>query len=219
MALSNQMIDVLTFIEQVFYEKGQLPTDELVIQECEIAPSTLTAYWKSDDFRLALGARGISLNNIKDRKTLTYIQLKVANMLMNTLDKRSMREKLKDLKDRDGTDVSVTQVNAWMRQPAFQDHMTQRGKGLFDGAEGTAYRGLVGLVEQGDLRAIQLYFEMRGIYNPRVQHEIKIDVVLIRVVEIISTYVRDPAILDAIAHDIEALVAPPSLEHALPVGQ
>ena len=216
MPLSDTMINVLVFIEQCWWEEGAIPTNEAVIQNVEVSLPTLTRYWQDDDFRRALSARGIKFDGKSESKALTLIQLTVANMLMNTLDKRSLREKLKE--PIMGEQITPMQVNSWMRQPAFQEHMRRRAETLFQGSDAFAYKGLVSAMESGDLKAIQLFFEMRGIYNPKVTHDVNVTVLLTRLVEIVSLHVKDPVTLAAIAADIEALTQVPN-QGALPVGQ
>lgn len=209
--LSNEMIDVLTYIEQCWWETQQIPTNEKIHEETDVSLVSIQSYWKNDQFRVTLGAKGIKFDGKKDSKALTMQQLLVANMIMNTTDRRSMREKLKPF------EIDPQTVNAWMRQPAFQEHLRKRAASIYENVDTQAYVGLVRAVESGDLKAIQLLFEMKGIYSPKLDLGMDIRVVVARVVEIISIHVKDPATLQLIADDIERVIAPPNL--ALPVGQ
>lgn len=217
-SLSNKMVDVITYIEQMWWEdNGTVPTNEKVAEETGVALSTIADYWKDETFRVALSARGITFDNRPDSKALTMKQLQVANMMMNTLDRRSMREKLKE------AGILPQELAGWMRSPAFQEHLRRRGENLFQGADPAAYKGLVSAVEAGDLKAIQLFFEMRGIYNPKLQVSLDLNVIFIRIIEIISKHVTDPATLNAIAVEMESLASGPVGESpqqaALPVGR
>lgn len=204
MSLSNEMIDVLTFIEQVWWENNKtVPTDERIAEATEVGLQTVKNYWKNPDFRAALNARGVSFANDADAgKALTYAQLQVANMLMNIMDKRSLREKLQSAQL---PGVTPAQVGAWMRQPAFQEHLRRRAQDLYEGADVSANLALVRAIDAGDLKAVQLFMEMTGRYTPRSTVDVNIHAVLARIVEIVSIHVRDPAILEAIARDMEAL--------------
>ncbi len=216
MSLSNEMVDVLTYIEQVWWEDNKsMPTNEKIAEATGVGLQTIKGYWQSADFRAALNHRGVSFYNDPDAgKALTYEQLLVANMLLNIQDRRSLREKL------GAADIGVTpaQVGAWMRQPAFQEHLRKRSENLYQGADGAAYVALVKAIDNGDLKAVQLFFEMKGIYTPRSQVDVNIHAILARVVEIISIHVSDQATLEAIAGDLEGLVSgqPASTTHALP---
>lgn len=218
MSLSNEMIDVLTYIEQVWWEDNKvMPTDEKISEVTGVGLQTIKNYWKSSDFRAALNHRGVSFVNDPDTgKALTMEQLLVANMLMNVLDKRSLREKLQ------AADIGVTpaQVGAWMRQPAFQEHLKRRSQNLFAEADTSANIALVKAIDNGDLKAVQLLWEMTGRYTPKQQVDVNIHSILARVIEIISIRVTDPATVESIAQDIEALLTgepsqalPPAPQH------
>ncbi len=208
--LSNEQVDVLTFLEQKFWEDGMIPTNEAAAEETGVSLVSIKRYWQDDLFRTALQARGVSQDNRPDKKALTMMQLMAANAMMNLWDRRSMREKCKELK------ITPAELAGWMRQPAFQEHLKKRAATILDTAEPAAHRGLVQAIEAGDLKAITLFYEMKGIYNPRLQVDVNVSVVLTRVVEIVSKHVTDPAILMAIATDIEALEGGPAIGAALP---
>lgn len=204
MGLTQNGIDVLTYMEQVYYEAGEFPTNEKLAEVVGITVDTVKNYWKDPDFRNAVAARGLMVDGVDDSKALTMPQLMVANMMMNPSDRRSMREKLKD-PSLVAFGVTVQQVNGWMRSSIFQAHLTKRAHALFGGAEPAAYKNFVSAIEGGDQKAIQLYFEMKGIYNPRLQVDVNISSVLTRVVEIIAIHVKDPATLQRIANDLDGL--------------
>lgn len=205
MSLSNEMVDVLTYVEQVWWEDNQIiPTDEKIAEMTGVSLQSIKGYWKNPDFRAALNARGVTFANEADGgKALTYAQLQVANMLMNIMDKRSLREKLQAA---NLPDVTPAKVGAWMRQPAFQEHLRKRANALFGDADVSANIALVKAIDGGDLKAVQLYMEMTGRYSPRSTVDVNVHSIIARVVEIISIHVREPATLEAIATDLESLM-------------
>jgi len=143
--------------------------------------------------------RGVDINPERSAGLLTPIQLMLANMLLNTHDTRSVREKLRELQ------ITSQQYHAWLRAPAFQQHLAKRGEEMFKSIDWEAYEALAGAVRSQDVSALKLFFEMRGIYTPKQVQEINVDVVLVRVVEIIARHVHDPATLQAIADDLDML--------------
>lgn len=207
MSLSNEMVDVLTFIEQMWWEDNKtLPTDERIAEATSVSLQTIRGYWTNSDFRAALNARGVTFANELDAgRSLTYKQLMVANMLMNLHDKRSLREKL-TTPPVDALEVTPSMVAAWMRQPAFQAHLRRRAENLFADADVSANLALVKAIDQGDLKAVQLFFEMTGRYTPRSTVDVNIHSIMARMIEIVSIHVSDPATLEAIAADLEGLL-------------
>lgn len=227
LTLTMQAVEVLTYIEQVYYESGEVPTNEKLSEVTKVGVRTIESYWKDSDFRNAIAARGMMLESVQDSKALTMPQILVANMLMNPSDRRSLREKLKD-PSLTAFGITMQQVNGWLRSSSYQDHLRKRAHALFGGAEPAAYKNFVAAIEAGDQKSIALYFEMKGIYNPRVQVDVNISAVVLQVVEIVAKHVRDPAILQLIATDIDGLntgvaaevpgaTLPEVLEVAIPV--
>lgn len=198
-SFSNEQIDVICCFEQLWWEHGQLPTDEKVAEKTGVSIETIKSYWKQEQFRTALQHRGVDINPERSAGLLTLTQLNLANMLLNTHDTRSVREKLNEV------NVSPQQYHAWLRTPAFQQHLAKRGEEMFKSADWEAYEALVGAVRGQDVSALKLFFEMRGIYTPKSVQEINIDVVLVRVVEVIARHVRDPETLQNIATDLELI--------------
>jgi len=196
---TTEQIDFIVAIEQCWWSDAALPTDEKISDLTGLGLPKIAQFWKNQNVRGALVHRGIDLTP-RTSGLLTIQQLDLANVLLNFADKRSLREKLNSL------GITVQQYNAWMRKPAFRDYIAKRAEETFKGADSEAYNALVELVRDGDIKAIQLFFEMRGIYNPRVQVDVvNVQGVLVQVVEIISKHVKDPQILQAIATDFEAL--------------
>jgi len=202
--ISGEQLDVLAAYEQLFWTHGAVPTEERVAELTGVRLETVKKYWQDDEFRQRLQKRGLPLDGGRSEQLLTVQQLDVANRMLNLADNRSKREKLQEC------GVSPQQYSAWLRQPAFQQYMARRGEELFKSADGDAYRALVGIVEAGDVQGLKLFFEMRGIYNPRMQVDINVDAVMLQVVEVISRHVRDPETLIAIAEDLERLDILPS---------
>ncbi len=88
---------------------------------------------------------------------LTPIQLALANLLLNLQDKKPVKEKLKELSQEFGVEVTTQQYNVWLRQPAFADYLKQRAESMFKSSDFAAYNGLVKSVESGDLNGIKLF--------------------------------------------------------------
>jgi hypothetical protein len=199
MAVSEGKVKALSYIERIWWETGSLPTEEKISDVIGVAPSTVQTYLRDENFREALLRRGVQLIESEDEEILSLDQLTVAAMLVNTHDKRSMREKLEELQ------VETATLNSWLRDPRFTAHIRKRVEAKFADADTTAYLSLLKNMEAGSMDAIRMFMEMRGLYTPKMKMEIDVNTVLVSVVEIIQTHVKDPAILQAIATDIERI--------------
>lgn len=216
MALTDVEIKILTLIDQRFWETGGLIDDDRISEELGIPKQAISKAWKKDEFRTALLARGVDLTPDSSKGLLTPTQVLLANILFNVGDKRSVREKCESI------GISSQQYTAWLRQPGFADYLRKRGESAFSATDFQAYQSLSQLVAEKDIQGIKLFFEMRGIYNPKLQVEVNVEMVVVKVVEILTRHVQDPEVLMAIASEIEQLELGAgqtnSFQNATPVG-
>lgn len=197
--LSEDDITILSFIEQYFWEnKGKIPTVEYIAETLRYDLPLVQKAWSRPRLRDALIARGIVVSRRADG-VLTPQQLLLVTILLNVEDKRSLRQKLKDV------GVSVVQYNSWLRDPAFHNYIRLRSEEMFKNTDAEAYRALSDAATSGDVAALKLFFEMRGIYSPKLNVNINVESVVYKVVEIVAKHVKDPEALEAIAKEVEAL--------------
>lgn len=199
MAVSEAAVKALAFCEQTYFTDGLIPSVERISQVVDVSVDTVKEWFKSDTFREALQTRGVKLTRPDEADLLSFQQLNAANLMLNIGDKRSNREKLEEI------GATTQQWNSWMRDANFANYMKKRAEQMFASGDSSAYLSVLRGMEAGDLNSTKLYFEMKGIYNPKVTLEVNVDAVLMRVVEIIQRHVKDPVILQHIADDIEGL--------------
>lgn len=198
--LDDDQRAAVDFIEQTFWETGGMPTCDKVEAVTGVRSKRVEKWLKDSDlFRKALIARGVDLQPDVSDAQLSTAQLMCANLLMNTHDKRTEREKLAFL------GISSQQYHAWLRQPAFANYLRTRAESLFSASDHKAYNALLQNVEEGDLNAVKLHFEMRGKYRNQLDVNINIETVVVQLVEIVAKHVKDPELLQAIALDVESL--------------
>lgn len=205
--LSQIHVKILNYCEQVFWETGLLPTVEACSEELGINVASCRQAYRLEDFRNQLATRGIDPEGlvfpgkvIVQSKALSPKQILCANLMLNLHDKRSEREKLAYIQ------VSSQQYHAWLRQPAFVEFMRKRGEALFSSSDFQAYKSLVNNVKAGDNKSLELFFRMRGIYRPEININLNIETILVQVVEVITRHVKDPAIINAIAGELENII-------------
>jgi hypothetical protein len=211
--LTEGQVDAICVVEQLFWLHGSIPTNEVISEKTGLNVKTVQGYWENPVFRGVLEHKGVPLDEGRSKDILSIKQLEVANRLLNIHDARSVREKLQEV------GVSSQQYHAWLRQPAFREYLQKRGEELFKSGDHEAYTALMQVVRGGDVSGLKLFFEMRGIYNPKLQLDVNIEAVLVKVVEVVARHVRDPQVLQAIAQDLELIDQPgmPPIEVPLPV--
>jgi hypothetical protein len=227
MPLSSVENDFLNFLEQFWYEHGSLPSKDYCNEILgEYDTNSLWKCFSRADFRDALLSRGVSLRGTDfassglaaKGRVLTEMQLAVANTMLDLRDNRSAKKKLQDL------GISTQQYEGWLRDPAYQQYITQRAENALGDNQHEAHLALVGRVRSGDVSAIKYFNEITGRYVPNRVSNLDISVVLMRVVESVQKHVTDPAIQEAIAQDLMALAQADSSNAntrtvtALPVG-
>lgn len=204
--LTSLEVSILTFVEQIFWETGTLPTAECVSEELSCRRQTVTEAFRNETFRNALTTKGIDVSGlvtpgtvIKTSKALSPKQILVANLMLNVHDNRSQREKLS------WAQVSSQQYHAWLRQPAFVEFINKRAEQMFGASDHLAYRSLIKNVTAGDPKSLDLFFRMRGIYSPSLNVNLNINAVLTQVIEIVARHVS-PTVMSAIANELDAVL-------------
>lgn len=191
---------ILNYCEQTFWETGYVPSPERISDQLGIKRSRVQDSFRNDKFKESLATRGIDLTPEISGKVLDPRQIMLANLLLNMHDRRSIREKLKLV------NTTQQQYNAWMRQPQFTEYLRRRGEAMFKGSDHEAYLALTRAVSRGDVNALKLFFEMRGIYTPKLNIDVNIEAVMLRVVEVVSKHVTDPTVLVTIAEELEEVM-------------
>ena len=211
--LNDIEIRIVTYVEQKFWESkdGLAPTNEAVASALQISVKEVEKAYKNDVFRRALITRGVNLDQSRDSGLLTPQQIMAANMMFNVQDKRSIREKLKDI------NVSPQQYSAWQKQPAWVNYCKKRAETVFEASDASFFMQLVKNMEAGDNKALQMFGEIRGIYNPRITVDVDVNSILMQVVEVLSRHL-EPERLAIVAEDLAALQVPSQQRKVLPVA-
>jgi len=209
MALTYQQSDFINFLEQYWYEHGTIPTKDYA-NSLGLNADVLWKHFSSADFRDAVLSRGISLrglaelsgppgsNNKSNSKSLTELQLGVANALLDLRDNRSQKNKLKDF------GVSTLQYQGWLRDPVYKHYIQTRAEHYLGDNQHEAHLALVERVRVGDVSAIKYFNELTGRYVPSRDGNTGVDVnmLLLRVIEAVQKHVPNPEIQEAIAKEL-----------------
>lgn len=139
-------------------------------------------------------AKGYS---VERKNYLSPKQLALANSLLNLADRRSTKKKLEDL------EVSAAVYANWKKDSVFAGYLRERSEELLPDGLADAHLALVDSASSGDISAIKLLYEVTGRHTPGSQQVQNIKSMLTAVIESVQKHVRDPAILQAIATDIQ----------------
>lgn len=134
----------------------------------------------------------------KDSTTgLTKEQLAVTAAITNTRDTRSDIKKIRDL------GITPRMYAGWMHDKRFTDHLKNSTENLLENSTSDAHTALLRKVRSGDTAAVKLYYELTGRYNPANENTVNLQVFMSRVIEAIQKHVHDPAVLSALASELQ----------------
>ncbi|HET7713253.1 MAG TPA: hypothetical protein VFK94_02120 [Patescibacteria group bacterium] len=204
MALSDAQIQLLNFCEQYWFTHSTVPSEDFCAEH-GLDRRFYQKAFRSKEFREALLARGVRLRGVtigndpfSKMNALTEEQLTVANVLLDRDDNRSRKKKLADL------GVSSAQLNAWYRDPAFQNYLRERTEGAL-GGQGyiEADLALLDSLRAGDMQAVKYFNEFTGRYRPGASNDnVDVKQLLQLFIEVVQKHVAHPDTQLAIARDL-----------------
>lgn len=211
--LTKTQYELALYLEQSYYRSGSLPSYEAIVQSgVELDQNSYYEAWINPRFLDALRGRGIPEHLLRTDvgvfggRILSEKQMQVANVLLDTLDKRSRLKKLMEL------GVSTQEYNRWLKDPTYRQYCLERAESLLGENMYVAHMSLLDRVAQGDMGALKFYYAMTGRYREKSSAAVEVNVqnnygndTLISIVEIIQRHVKDPEVLAAIGEDILAL--------------
>jgi hypothetical protein len=201
--ITTDMRNIVDSIEAYYLLNGEVPPVTLIARETLLSEKDVKEWLLEPSLAAMLDRRGISITS----NGLSPEMLACANVLLDFSDRRSKREKLL------GLGITTQQYNAYLRNAKFNAYVTSRAEQLLPDTMHEAHTALLKNVERGDTNSLKLYYEITGRHNPAAANQFNPEALLTRIFEIITTRVKDPAVLDAIAQDIGALAihnaAPP----------
>jgi hypothetical protein len=178
---------LVTFLTQQYGLTGKLLTADRALQEFGIPAGEFTKAIENPNVRAALVERGIVFERFDESswtsKSLTPIQLLVANSLLDLTDTRSQKKKLQDL------ETSTVTYQAWLKDPVFKEYLHKRAEQLIGENQHEVDSALLDRVRAGDLKAIAYYNELTGrfVQASRTQSgNVDIQSIIVKIIEIVD---------------------------------
>lgn len=183
---------LLAFFEQYWNLHGAVLSAEAAHEQYGIPKEFVTKALTDAEFLSSLEKLGVVFRKEGDWQSvgLTPLQLRVANSLLDLTDSRTEKKKLQDL------EVSTQQYQAWMKDPVFKEYLHTRADQLLGDAKHEVQQALRDRTRAGDLKAIEYYNEMLGIYTrPRSNsygiNGNDVSTILVQIIAIIDEEVPD----------------------------
>ena len=199
--LTRFELEILGWIEQVFYKTGSLPTKDKVCEEFDLNYRSFAHHARKLKWKEAWNARGLPSFEVSKntRTTLTAQQVMVANVMLNEYDRTSAKRKLEAL------GFTTAQFQAWMADSRFVAYLREESNRRFRNADIVAHNSLVKLLHDGDLNAIKYYFDITNLHSTQAD-AINFHSILAQLMEILARYVP-PGVLNQIADDLDGLIS------------
>lgn len=191
----NFVRKVLPWVEIYWHQHKRYPSDTELSAQFGFEPDDLTRLKLSKYYNLCLKERGISQNE----SFFNEMQVAAISLITNFHDTRPVAAKLA------GIGVTTEMYNGWMQNPAFKQELTNRASEILDNIQPEAQVQLATQIKKGSFQALKFYFEMTGQANSPEAINLKLTVA--RLIEAVQKHVKDPAVLQAIAAEIQG-VAP-----------
>lgn len=203
---TNKLVD---FIEAYHTGFGEFPgrsaimTAAVTASARSVEPEELDEFLDDSLTLKSLDERGIIppwvLHN--NPTGLTPEQIAVAAALNNTKDRRADSRKLTHL------GVSERKYAGWLNNKRFVEYMKLSANNILEHSEHEAHMALLRKLAAGDQKAIQLYYEMTGRYNPAHEQTVNLQQILVQIIEVIQRRVIDPEVRAEIAADLKMIAS------------
>ncbi len=198
--LSSESYSILCYVEDRWFQKEQFPAVSEIAKKTGIDQVKVVEQLSSPLLKRSLEARGIPLFADLD-DILSPQQIACINLLLNVSDSRTQGEKLKAL------GIKPATFYGWKRQKKFMDAFRRQGERLFGDTQAQVHYALAKSAMNGDINAIKYYNQVSGRYDSSKTVELmNVKFLMQKMLETIQRHVTDPAQLQAIAQEFEALM-------------
>ena len=161
------------------------------VTKAKIAEITIT-----DEFAEAMQARGVSWRP-DDYSGISAAQAYAIQILTNPVhEKKTLQAKLKL------AGVTYTQYRAWLKQPTFNRYLNNLVEGMLTDHQGDIHTVVMNKALNGDLNAIKYIDELTGRYDPNHRQVEDMRFIVDKLVEIVTSEVKDPETLTRIANKL-----------------
>lgn len=158
----------------------RVPTIEEVEAVCSLPRKKMLRVMADEQFVNAMESTGI---NWRKNKGLTSDQHLALLVLTDPNDRRPYHRKLDDI------GCTPAKYRSWMRNPLFSNLINEFVSDALDDHKVVADTALMQKVATGDVPALNLYYAMTGIYDPREKQERDVQAVIHQLTDIITRLV------------------------------
>lgn len=186
---------VLPWVETYWHQHKRYPSDTDLSARFGFDSFDLQRLHASKFYDECLRVRGIT----RLAGQLSSEQVAAVSLITNIADTRPTAAKLA------GIGVTAEEYNGWLSNPTFKQELTNRADEILDNVYPEAQAALAKKVKNGDVNALKFYYEITG--RASSPESINLKLTVVKLIEAVQKHVKDPAVLQAIASEING-VAP-----------
>ena len=187
---------LLPWFEQYWHENKKYPSSVDIIQKFALTVEQVELLNQSKFWLLCLDRRGIARPDVHH---LNEKQIAAIAILTNFGDLRNPVARLSQI------GVSEEELNGWRSNPEFKRELQNRASEVLDNVAPDATVELAKAIKRGNFQAIKFYFEITG--QAQSPEAINVKMAMQILVEAVQKHVKDPAVLDAIGAEVQAMRA------------
>lgn len=179
--------------------KGKtLPTVEEISRLSGVTNSAVNRVLATEEFRMAMRERGIYWTV---RDSLAPEQAYAIGILTNPADKRDMEKKLA------AAGITYAIYRNWLRQPLFAAAIKQVGEDLLRDHISDVHTALTSKAVGGDIRAMELYYQISGRFDPAREQQHDINRLVTLLLEVLFRNVTDMKVLERINNEFNMVLS------------
>lgn len=186
---------IVPWVEVFWHSHKRYPTDTELAAQFGFDADDLLKLKASKFYNNCLRDRGIT----PSQDFFTEKQVAAIALITNFTDNRPVDAKLA------GIGVTPEMYNGWMQDGRFKRELQSRADDILDNVYPEAQAQLAKQVRNGNFQALKFYYEVTGRANS--PEAINVKMTMARLIEAVQKHVKDPAVLAAIASEIQS-VAP-----------
>jgi hypothetical protein len=156
-----KFVGLLSWVIQSYFLSGSVPDSNQAADQ-GFPVGLYEEAFKNEAFKQALSTQAVIDRTKLERPiqdVLSWDQLRVANILTDITDTRSLKKKLQD------NQVSTRTYQAWLKDAAFRGYMLNRSQQLMDENRHEIAIALMDQVRAGNLKAIEYYNEWNQVFT------------------------------------------------------
>lgn len=184
---------VLPWVETFWANKRRYPTTDEFCDRFKFTLEQVELLHQSPFWLKCLERRGINYSGAD----LTALQVAAISLITNFSDRRSIPVKMAAI------GVTEEQINGWYCDPVFQRELASRADASLNYSFPEVQANLIRQIQKGNFQATKFYYEITGRATTPEQQNLKQTVQIL--IEAVQKHVKDPAVLEAIASEVQSL--------------